>query len=308
MNIYYHIGLHKTATTTLQEVYFNKCFELNLLTTQTQAFKKYYRMIAYQDPIYFSAAAAHDAIRPLLRDDIPNLISNEGFSGPLHAAVAEYGLDHRKSILENIQAVHPDCRIIITIRRQDSWARSLYRQYLKVGGTKSAARFFGFSRSPNQPLFAPDRFLFQPYIDRLQAMFPAGVLVLVFEDLLKNPQDYLCTLTDFLGIQALDTPQTKRNATRLGPKGMFVSRLINHLFRSHLNPGGILPGFPRITEGRVEFISPSMLLHEHWPGRVPVAPGDALGRIASEILTMAADKNRCLDERYGLGLARHHYY
>lgn len=306
--IFYHIGLHKTATTTLQEAFFPACPDLNLLTTANRDFKAFYRLTAYSDPAYFDAERARALVEPLLRPDMPNLLSNEAFSGPLYAGIAEYGLDHRTPILDNIRSAHPDAGVIITLRRQDDWARSIYRQYLKSGGTKSPERFFGFSRSPHQPLFARDRFNFLPLVDRLHALFPGKVLVLAYEDFRNAPDAFLSALAAYLGIGVPDVRLQRMNATRLGPWGLRLSRLLNHFFRSHLNPAGLLPGAPRFTPNGLEFRSPSIWLHDNWPWRGSGDPDDALHRLARTILAEQAGNNETLDTRYALGLAQHRYY
>ena len=187
------------------------------------------------------------------------------------------------------------------MRRQDALARSLYRQYLKSGGTRSVRRFYGM----DGPIMSIDRFFYSPYVDAVKALFPAGVLLLAFEEFAEDEAAFLRKITGFIGIKFPSIPLRKENATRLGPFGMEVSRVLNHLFRSYLNPGGILPGVPVFEHGERRLISPMEILHDKWPGK---GRNVGKGTIFSDIFEMVQEDNRVLDSRNELGLDRYGYY
>ena len=216
-NVILHIGLHKTATGTLQRQYFPACEHLRLFTTLEPEMKLFVHYVTRCDPIYFSGQKALSYLESALDSQNPNLLSNESFSGPPYAGVIEGGLDHRSPILANLSTVFPDAKVIIVIRRQDSLARSFYRQYLKSGGTRTIKRFYGLGETDHPPLMSLDRFKYYPYVKALANSFPAGVLILTFEEFVQDQNSFLTKLTDFIGIKPPDIELKKENTTTLGP-------------------------------------------------------------------------------------------
>jgi hypothetical protein len=77
-----HLGLHKTASGTLQRQFFPACPGLNLLTTQIPAVRDFVQSVTCKDPLYFQPEQAYREIAAILRRDRINLLSNESLSGP----------------------------------------------------------------------------------------------------------------------------------------------------------------------------------------------------------------------------------
>ena len=304
-NIVCHIGLHKTASGTLQRQFFPACRELQLFTTLQSYTKDFILAVTRCDPSFFNPDEARELLDPHLSAKDVNLISNESLSGPPYAGIIENGLDHRTSVLQNLQAVYPDARILIVLRRQDELARSLYRQYLKRGGTARIDRFYSVGRSDKPALIPQHRFQYSNYLDLLQDLFPAGVRIMLFEDFIANRRQYLDNMCQFIGVASPETELTIENATRLGPIAMEVSRWMNYLFRSMLNRGP-LPQIPRKRFGRWTVASPVEYIHDFWPGRGRV--GKRANDISGTILVNMSDDNRLVDERYDLGMRAHDYY
>ncbi len=305
-NIFLHIGLHKTATTTLQQQFFPVCKELNYIS-RVPVISEFKRAVVTSDPIFYDAENQRKLLSPYLHHDLPNLLSAESFSGALYAGLIKHGLDHRSSILENLKASLPEARIIIVLRRQDRLARSLYRQYLKRGGTASVDKFYGLD-TKTTAMFPLNRFRFSPYVDKLASCFPAGVLVLVFEEFLEQQSVFLKKLCDFIDIPVPNIVLTKSNQTSLGPAGMELSRILNKFFKSHLNPDALIPKIPKIRNRYIEWTWPSFILHEHWPFRGTHNIESQLYKISDVILDRVRDDNRILDNRYNLDLSRYNYY
>jgi len=304
-----HMGLHKTATGTLQRQFFPACPDCQLLTAATPGVRRFTHLVTRKDPLYFDPDEACAALRNELHPQRPNLLSNEALSGPPYAGVIEAGLDHRSPVLANLRACFPEARAILVLRRQDDLARSLYRQYLKSGGTRNVRRFYGLPLDDRRPLMSLDRFRFGPYVRALKAAFPAGVLLLAYEELVQNQASFLDKLTRFIGIGNPGITLHSENATLLGPLGMEVSRMLNHLFRSNLNHGGVLPS-PLLKKGAGgrRRLRPVAVLHDKWPGRRPVGGSGALFEVGREILDMVKEDNIRLDEICQLGLGRYGYY
>ena len=301
-----HLGLHKTASGTLQRQLFPACEELCLHTTLEPQMRRFMWLATRKDPIYFDAQAAAAVLRPVMDATRLNLVSNESFSGPPYAGLIESGLDHRSAVLENLSAVFPDAKCFLVIRRQDRFAISLYRQYLKAGGTKSLHRFYVGDRHGNPPLMSLDRFLFDPYVAAVERLFPAGVLVLPFERFAADQTKFLAQLSQFLGVELPDIELQRENATRMGKGGLVFSRLLNHLFRNLANPGGILPGIPFRQFGQLRSTSPAQLLHDWYP--LPKPRGSLRYDVTDRLLRDAAQDNRRLSQRLNLGLEEFGYY
>jgi len=134
------------------------------------------------------------------------------------------------------------------------------------------------------------------------------VLVLVFEEFIKKPDVYLGRIADFLGVEFPQIPLTRKNASRLGPIGLEVSRQLNYIFRSYLNPAGLVPGVPRIKDGRLTNISPVTYFHDHWPFRSKRTGVDRISQIAKRIFEETKDDNRLLDYDRNLRLSTYGYY
>ena len=300
-----HIGLHKTASGTLQRQFFPDCRGVHLLTTLQPYTREFIHSVTRCDPSYFDSTTAGQILENQLSGDKVNLISNESLSGPPYAGVVEHGLDHRSSVLQNLQSVFPDARIIIVLRRQDGLARSLYRQYLKRGGTARIDRFYGVGKSMKPALMSLHRFQYSNYLELLHELFPAGVQVLLFEDFVNNRQNFLERLCNFIGTTPPETKLNIENATRLGPIAMESSRWLNHLFRSLLNRGP-LPQVPRKQFDRWTLVSPIEYMHDYWPGKG--RPSKLVNDVCATLFDKVLEDNRLIDERYNLGMRQHKYY
>ena len=113
----------------------------------------------------------------------------------------------------------------------------------------------------------------------------------------------------FLGLTPIENWELRNvNRSRLGSMGLEVSRILNRLFRSPLNPGGVLPGIPRPRRtGEWWSVSPVLMLQDHWPGTGSVAAGSRLGRVCAELLAGEAARNKLLQDELNLDLKRYGY-
>ncbi len=307
-NIVVHIGLHKTATGTLQRQFFPACVELNLLTTLIPRVRNFIHYVTRCDPIYFDKNKAHYMIEPLLDKEKLTLISNESLSGPPFAGVIEGGIDHRSPVLKNLSTVFPKAKIILVLRRQDGLAKSFYRQYLKSGGTRKINRFYGMEGPDRLPLMSKDRFKYSIYIEEVIKLFPEGVLLLAFEEFVQDQTKYLTKITNFTGISLPDIELRRENITSLGPTGMEITRVLNHVFRSMLNPGGMIPGIKMKQHGLLTRVSPINIVHDKWPGKKSKLHKGLIFDVAQEILKNMKEDNEVIDKRYKLDLSKYNYY
>lgn len=302
-----HIGLHKTASGTLQRQFFPACEDLNLLTTLNPRIRDFINEVVTKDPIYFRSDKAREFLDGELSDRRVNLITNETLSGPPYAGVVDWGLDHRTPVLRNLKCVVPSADIVLVLRRQDGLAKSLYRQYVKRGGTVGIRRFFGLDGSKRPPLMSLDRFHFSPFVRFIRETFQSRFLVLTFEEFVRDQDAFIDRLCVFMGIARPKIALRRENATRLGYKGMEMTRLMNFGLRGMLNHG-IVPGVPVRRNGQWRQTSVVEFIHDYWPGRPGNDLDSPLGKTGEEIWSMFKDDNRELDQEFELGLARFNYY
>ena len=308
MKVAVHIGLHKTATTTLQRQVFPVLPGVHFVDSTHAAAAGIIYACQVQDPIYFDSGNARAVLQSAFSGDKFNLISSEGLSGSLYSAVGKRDLDHRHSIIDNLHRTLPEARILLVLRRQDQYARSVYRQYVKRGGVLNPAAFFGLD-SREGAYFPRDRFRYREYVLALKQRFPAGVHIGVFEEFVESPSTFLERMCRFLEVQPVEDWQLKKfNRSRLGSTGLEVSRILNRLFSSPLNPGGVLPGIPRRRRaGEWWSVSPVFMLQDHWPGTGRVADRSRLGRVCAKLLADEAARNGMLQDEQGLDLERYGY-
>src|SRR5688572_19821302 len=220
MKIVVHIGLHKTATTTLQRQVFPVLPGLNYIDSALSAAAGIIHAFQVQDPIYFDSRQARVVLQGTFSDDKVNLISAEGLSGSLYSAVGKRDLDHRHSIIENLQRTLPEAKIMLVLRRQDQYAKSVYRQYIKRGGVLKPAAYFGLDGCEGA-CFPRNRFRYLEYVRELKRRFPAGVHVGIFEEFAESPSAFLERMCRFLGMESIDSWKLQKiNRSRLGSTGL----------------------------------------------------------------------------------------
>lgn len=302
VDVVFHIGLHKTATTTLQKDLFPACSGINHLTGQRPA--AFVSRVTTGDPAYISGEELRHGLYPSLDDERVNLLSDEALSGALYSGVGKRGLDHRTPIIYNLRSAFPEARLVVVIRRQDELAKSIYRQYLKFGGTEPAARFFGV-QSAGEGIFPTDRFIFSPYLAALKDAFSKGVLILVYEEFVHDPRSFLEKLCGFLGVSPPEVSLGRSNSTNLGARGMEATRIANRFFRNQLNPAGLLPGIPRRRQSGWEWVSPVRVIHDRWPGRARI---DVKNDVFGKLFESCRHDNRRTDGLFGLGLKKYGYF
>jgi hypothetical protein len=302
-----HIGLHKTASTTLQHQFFPACKDMNLLLTKDPVVRDFIYAVRGKDPLFFDAQKTREQIYTRIVSDRVNVLSNESLSGPPYAGVVEWGLDHRSPVLANLCSVFPDARAILVLRRQDGLAKSLYRQYVKRGGTARIRAFYGLDGSGRPAMLSLDRFHFSPYLQLVHERFPAGVLILPFEQFVRDQDTFLNSLCEFIGVRRPAVELRAENTTRLGARGMELTRIMNFFFMSMLNRG-FLPGVPVRRDGRWHQFSLVEYIHEYWPGKPDSEERSDISDVAGEILAMFREDNRVLDRKWRLGLDQFGYY
>ena len=134
-----------------------------------------------------------------------------------------------------LHAVFPDALILITIRRQQSIALSMYREYVLGEGKLPITSFIGTGDEALSftPILRPEFLCYDRAIHHYKMLFgPDRVLVLPQEMLAQDPADYVKTLADFTGCKVPSVSSSGRE--HVGEKlpalalRRFSNRLVAH--------------------------------------------------------------------------------
>jgi hypothetical protein len=126
-----HVGLQKTATKYLQEVFFPRLNNVAYIgrpyTQENYAFNS----LQYADSSLYSVSAIGEEINRIenkMAKGSPILISDELLSGFIF-----YNFINRGMIAERLSKAIPDATIVLFLRNQIDLIVSLYNQYVKIG-------------------------------------------------------------------------------------------------------------------------------------------------------------------------------
>jgi hypothetical protein len=250
-----HIGYHKTATKWLRDAVFPEG-SAGFRWLPKWPGHPVSRLVRDR-PLDFDAAALRREFEPLLEaaaaaDEVPVItwgrLAGQAFSG---------GYD-RKEIADRLKAVFPEARILIVIREQRSVILSTYKQYVKAGGVCTLEQFlYPPSRHDGcVPGFDFAYFEYDRLISYYRQLYDSdAVLVLPYEQLVRDPRDFVAAVLRFAGRRLPDEAvgrlleykwsKKARSALTLG-----ASRPLNRFGPvSELNPA------PLLESGRVSALA-----------------------------------------------------
>lgn len=174
--IFIHIGLHKTATTFLQNEVFPKFKEV-----------KYYNLLK-----------AHNRQALLLAATEENgkiLISDEDLSGsPLTFGSK---VEERERMAYALKKLIPDAKIIVGIRDKKSWYNSVKKHILRVKPYRGEEEI--------EDSFDCCYLDFEGYINLLRQLFgKKNIYVYKFENLKQSPDKFVEGICNFIGVKKPD--------------------------------------------------------------------------------------------------------
>jgi len=212
-----HVGLHKTGTTWLQNRVFTNA-ELGFHSPWGPMASPAVAEFMLVDPLAFEARTTLDRLGPEIqaardRGLIP-VLSHEGLSSrPVR------GTYYAPTVAKRLAEVFPEARIIIGIREQRGMILSLYRQFVRNGGTYTLTQFIGAGNEPPgwSPLCRLDFFHYDRFVALYKDLFGEhNVLVLPLELLRDDEPRYLQRLLDFAGTDAPPDKLAKAGASNVG--------------------------------------------------------------------------------------------
>lgn len=172
--IFFHVGLSKTGSTFLQQQIFPKLKGIHYVPT-----------VKYRKSL--------DLIPKITTDKI--LVSRE-FDQQFEQEIKKFS------------AQYPDAYPIIVFREPSSWAVSNYKRFVKNGHPISFTEFIDIQK--DEGLFKIQDFEYSRYLELLEKHFTQKPLVLLYEDLRQNPQEFIQKIADYLDIE-IDLKQLNLN-------------------------------------------------------------------------------------------------
>jgi len=225
-----HIGYHKTATNWLQKIFYPQ------VTSHQYVHRKRARAAFMSDSAF--RFSRNDALAALGVGDVPAgiILCEEELSGNIHTG-GLFGC-FSKEIGARIHSALPDARVVIFIRNQVEMIASVYKQYIKEGGTHGVGRYLfperylprsGFQPA-KCPMFSFDHFDYDLMVRYYESLFgPERVHVFLFEEFASNHTAFMDRYCQLFGLQVDRSalPKEKPNPP-YGLGVLFFSWLLNH--------------------------------------------------------------------------------
>jgi hypothetical protein len=297
-----HVGFIKTGTTTLQETVFSNTaagFELIGGEDNRALLVSWFRARNdYQFDIVQLRSEIEELERPAREKGLVPVWSEETLLGdPL---VTDYC---GPEVLWRLSQLKLNVKFLITIRRQESFALSAYREGLRFG-RYPLTDFLGTGAEDlsMRPILRPEFLEYDKVIEAYQTAFgKENCCVLPLEKLQKSPESYLNSLCRFLD---LPTPPLlddgPRNVGR-GGTALKLGRLLNGFYV--VSPLTFEPSFARKLADRLLTITDHVA-----PARLDKVIESAWrAQISTRYAGLFAPSNRRLETLTGLTLSKYGY-
>lgn len=311
-----HVGLHKTATTFLQERVFPHLpgvafvHPLHYPRPSDGPIERFMLDVFFRNAACIDMDAHRRAITAWL-DGVAEpcvLISSE--------AIVGWPIENHMNLAGNAELLHamfPSASVVLVVRRQDKWVESAYAQLLKAGFSTTIERYVnwnagaaafepynvGLYKGPNLDARDLDWAAFdRHYRGRFG---DAAVLTLPFELFTDDAPEFLARLYEFVGVEDGPQPDTRervnerwtgataRIAKLVNKVPMPIKRAIRDRLGPRWHPAAV---FARTLEP---------MLPQRKPTRVVPEP------LAAALLELHRASNRELGRRIGIDLARWGY-
>ena len=240
--MYLHIGLHKTASTFLQNSVFPHLKETVYLQPN-RYLKDFFISLVYERLTEKRVNELQGMVSEVAVHE-KNLLSNEALSGHPLLRTGKTGEQLLKDLKKVFKAY--DVKIILCLREQASWLASVYKEYVRAGGV---ADFSGFMKSfdelckHNFGKNMYEAYRYAPYVSLLHKHFGRkNVFVNTFEDFRSDPRAFTKSLASFMGEP--ETPRIKQQKyynRGYGEAQIRMARFANRLFKTRMNPKGLIP-------------------------------------------------------------------
>lgn len=161
--IYFHIGMERTATSYLQKKVFPRFNNIHYIPKKD-----------YKNKQAIINRSGHN--RYLLTYELPPDMESE---------------------LKQFAQHYPKAKIIIVIRRQDQWIASQYKRYLKNGQCVELKDLLDLKH--DKGYWKKTQLLFYPKLQFIEQLFGQKPCILFYEDLKKDPVTFINRFAAFIG-------------------------------------------------------------------------------------------------------------
>lgn len=324
---YVHIGYPKTGTTSLQDGFFprhRELFHLGVPFIAEDIQDAIQIDILRKDSLTYCPRKVEKTFGPYLEkaEQDPRCRA-VGISYEDLSFFADGGTVDRGLVAERLRLLLGEAKVIIVVRNQFDFIRSLYSESLRGGCYFSfqqylEAHYWGFYSYLFNQIF------YHRMVQCYQKLFgEEQVKVILFEELWRHPQEVLDGLCDFLGVAP--TPvQLPRSNSSLSWLSLTALRVANRVFKNNygrayfmpITPGSQAPGMQR----ELGFTPRGLEKRDSWR-RLLRQQASRLDRKLSlkpvklkfseewrrRITDLYAEDNQRLMEATGLGLRRYQY-
>lgn len=220
-----HIGLHKTATTWLQNIFF---IGSNGFFSPFSYFEIADRIVyPSHSELLPSEIQREVAERSRGEEGKVTVLSCERLCGNPHS-----GSYDRREIATRLKNVFPDARIVITLRNQEDIIVSNYKQYVREGGIGSFAYYTKGDPPERIPTFNLKQFEYDQLAELYFDLFgEKNVCILRMEDLIERPDQFLHELCEFTSstadINNLLTASSDSSNQSFSEPSLLILRIFN---------------------------------------------------------------------------------
>ena len=192
--VYFHVGLGKTGSMYLKHKVFPKLQGIKYIQGD------YYRNSKYV-----------------------KIIENSSDQNFLISAVFDRQLEKEAN---NIASKYPQARIIIVVRRHDSWIASQYRRHVKNGYPKTFEEFIDIENDEGD--WEQKDLYFYPKLMMLEKLFVGRPLVLFHDELVSSPRTFIEKICAFIGADYdIESISLNRKHISYSEKQLKVRRQLN---------------------------------------------------------------------------------
>lgn len=311
-----HVGLPKTATTTLQRTFFPHHSQVYFVGKNTRypgrngcRSAEMHRALApaiWDTSRPFDETAIRDGLGPAT---LAEMAGHKVVLGSWEALGTMADTAHFSEMLRRLARLFGRCRVMVTVRNPYTWVPSLYLQQLQGNFVKRDRRlmqkrpfhgvedwFHGMDREDGNRLFAFGRNLGEA----VDLFGKANVGVFVYEELAVDPRGYFGRMCEFLGVdldECLELTSTRHFNPRISQAQLDMMRRVDASWPRRL---AWLVGSRRYRSRLLKGAAASV--RDDRPAVVALPE-----RLRQEIAGQAGATYRWFAEEFGLALDRHGY-
>lgn len=234
-NVVFHIGMHKTGTTWLQNTYFlnDKSYHLindTISPWDDELLKNIIGVCDYD----FHPYRSRKIIEQRAKEGVVNIVSAERLSG--HPISGGYDMER---IAKRIFRIAPESKILITIRDIEPFIKSIYKQMIREGYCGNAKQFL-FGNNWKTAIVSKDYFKQTQIVEKYKTLFgKEQVLILDFDEFRDDKGSYISKIEAFLNIQSKlerSFQNTEIANKSFSNRRIRALRSLNKFRRSEINP------------------------------------------------------------------------